>query len=83
MHSPTVIRSGTAESFTIPTDAAEADGTYALDKTTMVLVRIEAADATGIGYTYTHQSAVIVARDLIAKQCVGADALRPPWTSRR
>jgi L-alanine-DL-glutamate epimerase-like enolase superfamily enzyme len=69
------IRAGTARSYTIPTDAPEADGTYAWDKTTMIVVTVEAEDATGVGYSYTHQSAVIVARDLMARQCIGADPL--------
>ncbi len=75
MQSPTAIRAGAAWSYTIPTDCPESDGTYAWDSTTMVIVTLDAGNATGIGYTYTHRSAAVVARDLIAKQCVSADAL--------
>jgi L-alanine-DL-glutamate epimerase-like enolase superfamily enzyme len=71
----TTICSGTARSYTIPTDVPEADGTYTWTRTTMVVVTLQTQGQTGIGYTYTHSSAVLVARDLIEKQCVGADAL--------
>lgn len=77
MQSSTTIRAGTARSYTIPTDAPEADGTYTWFNTTMVVVTLEAGGQTGIGYSYTHSSAAIVARGLIEKQCVGADALDP------
>ena len=36
----------------IPTDAPEADGTYAWDSTTLVLVEARAGGKTGLGYTY-------------------------------
>ena len=42
----------TVSAYTIPTDAPEADGTFAWDKTTMALVEVEAGGKTGIGYTY-------------------------------
>src|SRR5438105_6337016 len=60
----------------IPTDAAEADGTFAWDSTTMVLVQVQAGDANGIGYTYAHATAAAVAQELIEKHCVGSDAMQ-------
>ena len=42
-----------ARAFRIPTDAPEADGTFAWDSTTLVVVEVEAADRTGLGYTYS------------------------------
>jgi L-alanine-DL-glutamate epimerase-like enolase superfamily enzyme len=52
------IRRVAARAFEVPTDQPEADGTLSWDKTTMVLVEIEAGGATGIGYTYADASLV-------------------------
>lgn len=38
--------------YEIPTDQHEADGTLAWDKTTVVIVEVDAGDMTGLGYTY-------------------------------
>lgn len=40
--------------YTIPTDSTESDGTFEWDRTTLVLVSIQAGGETGIGYTYAH-----------------------------
>jgi L-alanine-DL-glutamate epimerase-like enolase superfamily enzyme len=47
-----VIKKASASAYTIATDFPESDGTLSWDKTTMVLVRVEACDKFGIGYTY-------------------------------
>ena len=47
---PTV-REITTAVYVIPTDAPEADGTLAWDKTTMVLTAVRAGAAQGIGWT--------------------------------
>jgi hypothetical protein len=39
--------------YVIPTDAPEADGTLAWDKTTMVLVTARAGGEQGVGWSYT------------------------------
>lgn len=70
-----LIRSGTARAYTIPTDASEADGTIAWNSTTLVLVELCAGDHVGLGYTYAHKTAAIVARELISKYCVGQGPL--------
>ena len=75
MSATITIRAGRSRSYTIPTDAPEADGTIAWDSTTMVLVEVEAGDKTGLGYTYAHKSAVLVARELVEKHCLGHDAM--------
>ena len=75
MSAPIAIRAGRSQSYTIPTDAPEADGTIAWDSTTMVLVELDAGDKTGLGYTYAHKSAVFVARELVEKHCLGCDAM--------
>jgi L-alanine-DL-glutamate epimerase-like enolase superfamily enzyme len=52
------IRHVAARAFEIATDQPEADGTLAWDKTTTVIVEIEAGGATGLGYTYADASLV-------------------------
>ncbi|WP_285247671.1 MULTISPECIES: enolase C-terminal domain-like protein [unclassified Pseudarthrobacter] len=42
--------------YTIPTDSPEADGTFAWDSTTVVVVRARAGDCEGIGWTYAPAS---------------------------
>lgn len=41
-----------ASAYTIPTDAPEADGTFAWSSTTMVVIELEAGGRQGLGYTY-------------------------------
>ena len=45
-------RACSARAYRIPTDQPEADGTLAWDKTTLVVVDVEAGGQTGLGYTY-------------------------------
>src|SRR5699024_12226941 len=47
-----VIDSVAAETYEIPTDRPEADGTLAWSTTTLVLVRVSAGGRSGLGYTY-------------------------------
>jgi L-alanine-DL-glutamate epimerase-like enolase superfamily enzyme len=75
MSEPLPIQTGRSLSYTIPTDAPEADGTIAWDSTTMVLVELEAGDKTGLGYSYAHKSAALVARELVEKHCLSRDAM--------
>jgi L-alanine-DL-glutamate epimerase-like enolase superfamily enzyme len=70
-----LINSGTALAFTIPTDAPEADGTITWNATTLVVVEIHADDQAGVGYTYGHSASALIARELIAKHCIGHDAM--------
>ena len=72
MSSGPLIQSGTATAFTIPTDAPEADGTFAWQQTTMVVVTVKAGGAEGIGYTYTHATAAPLARDLLKHAVTGS-----------
>lgn len=68
------IQAASASAFTIPTDSPEADGTFAWDSTTMVVVELSAGGATGLGYTYSHAVAAVLARDLMQKAVVGTNA---------
>jgi L-alanine-DL-glutamate epimerase-like enolase superfamily enzyme len=47
-----------ARAYEVPTDAPEADGTFAWDRTVLVLVEIDAGGETGLGYTYSDASIV-------------------------
>jgi L-alanine-DL-glutamate epimerase-like enolase superfamily enzyme len=55
-----------AEVYTIPTDAPEADGTLDWTSTTMVLVQARAGDRTGLGWTYGPAAAASVVTALLA-----------------
>lgn len=61
--------------YTIPTDAAEADGTLAWDSTTMVLVEARSGPTTGIGWTYGPAACATVIRDTLGPVVEGREAL--------
>ncbi len=66
------IRGGAAASYSIPTDTPEADGTFAWKKTTLIVVTLDAGEAEGIGYTYSHQTCAPLIRDLLKQAVIGA-----------
>src|SRR6185437_12487841 len=57
--------------YTIPTDAPEADGTFAWNSTTVVVAHIAAGGETGLGYTYGSKSVVPAAEHIAEKALVG------------
>src|ERR1700741_4531687 len=61
----------TATAFTIPTDTPEADGTFAWDSTTLIVVEMKCEKAIGLGYTYSHKTAAPLARELMKKYVEG------------
>jgi L-alanine-DL-glutamate epimerase-like enolase superfamily enzyme len=67
-----------AAAYTIPTDQPEADGTFAWNSTTLILVEVTGGGQTGIGYTYTHGSIVALINDKLAEPVKHHDALDPP-----
>lgn len=67
-----------AHAYVIPTDAPEGDGTFKWDSTTLVVVEVDAAGATGLGYSYTSAAAVRVIHDTLAPVACGANALDAP-----
>jgi L-alanine-DL-glutamate epimerase-like enolase superfamily enzyme len=69
------ITSSKVRVYTVPTDAPEADGTYAWDSTTMVLVSIGAGGKNGIGYTYADPATGKLAQTLLEKVVEGRDVL--------
>lgn len=62
--------------WTVPTQTPEADGTCAWDSTTMIAVRVDAAGACGLGYTYGHRAVATVLHDTLAPLATGCDALQ-------
>ena len=71
------ITSVRARAYTIPTDKPEADGTFAWDSTTLVVVHVEAGDKTGLGYTYTHGCIVDLIAGTLKDAVGGIDAMDP------
>ena len=64
---PDVIERVEASTFTIPTDAPEADGTYAWDSTTLVVAEVSGGGQTGLGYTYADEAAATLIHGKLAK----------------
>jgi L-alanine-DL-glutamate epimerase-like enolase superfamily enzyme len=67
-----------SRAYTIPTDAPEADGTFAWSATTLVVATVEGGGGTGLGYTYTEAGAASLIAGLLAKVVAGRDAMDPP-----
>lgn len=64
--------------YTIPTETPESDGTLEWDRTTMVLVEVSAGGATGIGYTYAHQSAGVLIDTVLREVVTGMNCFNIP-----
>lgn len=63
-----------ANAWRIPTDAPEADGTFAWDATTLVTVEVDAGGKTGIGYTYSDACIVALIRGTLSQSVLQQDA---------
>jgi L-alanine-DL-glutamate epimerase-like enolase superfamily enzyme len=63
--------------YTVPTDAPEADGTFAWSATTIVVVHAHAANEVGLGYTYADVSTARLIDATLAGVVEGHDALHP------
>ena len=76
MRAPSVaIETIEARAYRIPTDRPEADGTYAWDATTLVVIHAGAGGTRGIGYTYGSAAIVPLVRGELAPRVIGGDAL--------
>jgi L-alanine-DL-glutamate epimerase-like enolase superfamily enzyme len=64
-----------AAAYTIPTDAPEADGTFAWEQTTLVVVEVEGGGERGVGYTYGDASVAGIAAGALARAVEGVDVL--------
>lgn len=69
--------------YTIPTDLPEADGTFAWNKTTLVLVEAAAGGKTGLGFTYADTATARLIRDYLGPLIKGRDAIDIPgaWSA--
>jgi L-alanine-DL-glutamate epimerase-like enolase superfamily enzyme len=64
--------------YTVPTDSPESDGTYAWDKTTIVIVEASAGGKRGLGYTYADVATARLIQEMLAKVVTGRDAMAVP-----
>jgi L-alanine-DL-glutamate epimerase-like enolase superfamily enzyme len=67
-----------AAAYKIPTDYPEADGTFAWDATTLVVVDAEAGNDSGVGYTYADASIVTLIEGALAKAANKQDSFDIP-----
>jgi L-alanine-DL-glutamate epimerase-like enolase superfamily enzyme len=72
-----------AAAYRVPTDAPEADGTFAWDSTTMVVVTATSGGCAGTGWTYAPAAAVAVVDELLTPVVTDADplAVESAWES--
>lgn len=75
LHPPVPIVHVGVSAYIVPTDGPESDGTLEWDSTTLVLVRLNAGGASGIGYTYADSATAALVRDKLAPLLHGRDAL--------
>ena len=61
--------------YTVPTDFPESDGTFAWNKTTMVLVEAAAGDVRGLGYSYADLATARLITEALADVVRGRDPL--------
>src|SRR5262249_51191899 len=74
----TPVQAVRAYAYKIPTDKAEADGTYAWESTTIVLAEVLAGGQTGIGYSYTNKAVAALIAETLCDVVRRFDAFDPP-----
>lgn len=67
-----------ARAYKVPTDAPEADGTFAWDSTTIIIAQVAAGGQRGIGFTYSDASNAPLIEETLASVVEGADAFDTP-----
>jgi L-alanine-DL-glutamate epimerase-like enolase superfamily enzyme len=67
-----------AAAYAVPTDAPESDGTFAWQKTTLVVVHVQAGGERGIGYTYADRATAHLVNGELAEAVRGEDAMSVP-----
>ncbi len=75
MHSSPQIDSIQVSVYTFPTATPESDGTFQWDKTSLVLVYVNAGGVKGLGYSYADQATAQLIRDSLAPKLIGHDAV--------
>ena len=76
-HKSIPIRHLTVSSYTVQTDFPESDGTAEWDRTTIVIVQVEAADQQGLGYTYADVATASLIKTVLEPVVKNMDALSP------
>src|SRR3954464_7601928 len=69
---------GRVSVFEVPTSSPEVDGTFAWNKTVMVLAELEAGGEAGLGYTYANRATAVQAEELIKEVLIGRSAFDIP-----
>ncbi len=72
------IRDVQVAAYTVPTDQPEADGTFAWDSTTIVVVTASAGDTVGTGWTYGPVACRTAVAELLRPVITGRSALDVP-----
>jgi L-alanine-DL-glutamate epimerase-like enolase superfamily enzyme len=67
-----------ASVYRIPTESPEADGTFAWDSTTLIVVELTAGGQHGLGYSYTDAAAADLIHRVLAEQLRGQDVMDIP-----
>jgi L-alanine-DL-glutamate epimerase-like enolase superfamily enzyme len=67
-----------AAAYRIPTDSPEADGTFAWNATTLVVVHIETDGTSGVGYTYADAAAAALMHNVLKEAISGRDSFDIP-----
>jgi len=65
--------------YIIPTDFPEADGTISWNETTLIIVKVEAGNHVGIGYTYGSASVASYIQRHLSPLIIGLDGLSIPF----
>ncbi|ACA16551.1 Mandelate racemase/muconate lactonizing protein [Methylobacterium sp. 4-46] len=73
----------TARAYAVPTDAAEADGTFAWHRTTLVVVEVAAGDRRGLGYTYSDAGNAGLVKGTLSPLLKGGDPFDVPALTAR
>ncbi len=76
--SDAVVETIDVSAYTIPTDYPEADGTYAWDSTTLVLVEASGGGKRGLGYTYADTATARLIQDTLAAVVTGRNVMDIP-----
>jgi L-alanine-DL-glutamate epimerase-like enolase superfamily enzyme len=83
MSSDQLVRAVRASAYRIPTEQPESDGTLEWDSTEVLVVEVEAAGVTGLGYSYTQHGAVALVEGKLADVVEGKPArdVHAAWTA--
>ncbi|HEX4065249.1 MAG TPA: enolase C-terminal domain-like protein [Acidobacteriaceae bacterium] len=77
------ITGGSVSFYTVPTDAPEADGTFAWHSTSMVLVQLECGEVHALGYTYADAATAAAADKLLKQIVLHSDPMRASETLQK